>query len=297
MFSNYRLWLFIPSIILILSASSCPPSAEQTADSSLRLITHNVYYGFTKKPERKTQWLAWMQAQKPDIVCLQELNEYTPEQLQEEATSWGHAYSVLLKENGFPTGITSRYPLEDIVRTEEGFHHGLIRVKIRDMYLYCIHLHPSNWEFRIREMEKILADIATLPDDAPVMLAGDFNTFSLHDSIYYAHGLLEPFFAGLDSANAQAKNLREGKLDYTPLALLEAAGFTDMEHSFRGEDYTFTGTFPGLLVKEENHGARRRLDYIFVNDVLHSRVRRAEIIANDTTEVVSDHLPVVVDVE
>ncbi|MEZ4827741.1 MAG: endonuclease/exonuclease/phosphatase family protein [Bacteroidia bacterium] len=249
-----------------------------------------------QKPERKENWLAWMKAQTPDIVCLQELNEYTPEQLQADATSWGHGYSVLLKENGFPTGITSRFPIEDIQKTEEGFHHGLIRVKINDMYLYCIHLHPSNWEFRIRETQKILADIATLPKGTPVMLAGDFNTFSPHDSVYYSHGLLEPFFAGLDSANTQAKNLREGKLDYTPLTLLEAAGFTDMENSFRGEGYTFTGSFPGLLVKGENHGARRRLDYVFVNDVLRPRVHRAEIIADGTTEILSDHLPVVVDI-
>jgi hypothetical protein len=34
--------------------------------------------------------------------------------------------SALLKEDGFPTGITSRYPLEDIQRIKQGFHHGLM---------------------------------------------------------------------------------------------------------------------------------------------------------------------------
>ena len=75
-----------------------------------------------------------MNDQEADIVSLQELNEYNQAKLAEDAKSYGHAYSVLLKEEGFPTGITSRYPIEDVHRVTEGFHHGLLRVRIKGIY-------------------------------------------------------------------------------------------------------------------------------------------------------------------
>ena len=44
-----------------------------------------------------------------------------------------------------------------------------------------------------------------------------------------------------------------------------------------------------------DHGDARRLDYVFASPPLAKRVTRAEIIADDTTWVLSDHLPVIVD--
>ena len=74
------------------------PAAKQ--GRKLKLLSYNVWYGFTKKPERKANYLKFMQAQAPDVVSLQELNHYTPEKLAADARAWGHPYSVLLKENG-----------------------------------------------------------------------------------------------------------------------------------------------------------------------------------------------------
>ena len=142
-FMNPCTSIILASFILFSCARNQPQEAEK--QDTLRIITYNVWYGFTKVPERKGQWIEWMRQQKPDVVSLQELNEYTPDLLEEDAALWDHPYSVLLKEEGFPTGITSRYPIEDIHRYMEGFHHGLIRVNINGIYYYVIHLHPSNW--------------------------------------------------------------------------------------------------------------------------------------------------------
>lgn len=279
-------------IALCLYGCSGKPEKAQKSGEPLRLITYNVWYGFTIAPERKERWLEWMKAQDPDIVCLQELNEYTPETLAADAAYWGHPYSVLLKEEGFPTGITSRYPLEDVQRFLEGFHHGLLRAKIRDLYVYCVHLHPGNWETRIREVGLILDDTNTLPPGAPVILAGDFNTFSLSDSAYYAHGRLEPFFQGLDVRYENNNNLNQGKLDYTALSLLEEAGFTDLEVLFRNGDYRFGGSFPTRIEKDGEHGDLRRLDYVYVSPDLAKKTVWAGTIDNESTQLLSDHLPV-----
>lgn len=260
----------------------------------LKIITHNVWYGFTKVPERKETWMAWMNGQHPDVVILQELNEYTSRELAEDAESYGHPYSVLLKEEGFPTGITSRYPIEDTAIITEGFHHGLLRVRIQHIYFYAIHLHPSNWEFRRNEINQILGNMHELPHGSQVVLAGDFNTFSPLDSVYYSHGRMESFFNGRDSLFGE-KNLNNGRLDYTVIREVMDAGLVDLEAGLRTPSYHFSGSFPALADIEGVNGDQRRLDYVFASKNLATKVTKANIIASDTALILSDHLPVVIE--
>jgi len=287
---------FLASFLSVVFSCNQHKKAPEESNSNFRLVTYNVWYGFTQVPDRKSQWIQWMEEQRPDVVSLQELNEYTPDQLAEDAAKWGHPYSVLLKEDGFPTGVTSGYPIEDIHRFREGFHHGLLRVRINDIYFYIIHLHPSNWETRNREIDFIISDIRNLPPNSPVILAGDFNTFSPFDSTYYGHGELEPFFKARDEKYHEV-NLREGKLDYSVIQKLIEYGLTDLEYKMRPPDYQFTGSFPTLIEKEGDDGDLRRLDYVFVNKTLAGQATRAEIIADSITLKLSDHLPMIVDFE
>ncbi len=285
------LLLFSGSLFLLIG---CENKIDNTDTStSLKLITHNVYYGFTKVPERKQTWLEWMGNQQPDVVVLQELNEYTPDQLAKDAATWDHRFSVLLKEEGFPTGITSRYVIEDAQRYVDGFHHGVIRAKIKDIYFYVIHLHPSNWEVRHKEIDQILNNIKALPEGTPVVLAGDFNTFSPYDSLFYAHGRLEPFFAERDGTYSE-RNLNNNRLDYGVIQKLLNRKFLDLEYSKRNDRFEFPGTFPTLIPKEGEHGDLRRLDYVFTNEAFPGECKEATIIVNDTTQYVSDHLPIMV---
>lgn len=283
-------------VACVFSSFSCQSKKNNVnqASSNLRLISYNVWYGFTKVPERKQVWIDWMIEQDPDIVSLQELNGYTDEKLAEDARAYGHDYSVLLKEEGFPTGISSRYPIKEIQKVTEGFHHGLMRVRIEDIYIYVIHLHPSNWEVRKAEINLILQNIKALPPDSKLILAGDFNTFSPLDSAYYAHGRLVAFFNERDSLY-QEKNLNQGKLDYSVIQEILDFGLIDLEAGKRASTFNFRGSFPTLIEKEGEHGDQRRLDYVFASKNLAVKVSSAEIPATDTTLILSDHLPVVVD--
>jgi endonuclease/exonuclease/phosphatase family metal-dependent hydrolase len=284
------------TIALLAFFYSCNSNKKHTNQNSftLKIITHNVWYGFTKVPERKETWLAWIKEQSPDIVALQELNDYTPQKLAEDAKSYGHAYSALLKEDGFPTGITTRYPIEDIQKITDGFHHGLLRIKVRQIYFYVIHLHPSNWKTRKDEINQILRNIDELPSGSQVILAGDFNTFSSLDSVYYSHGRLEPFFDERDVLYNE-NNLNNGKLDYTVIQEIMDYGLIDLEAVSRTSSYSFSGSFPTSVEKEGEHGDQRRLDYVFTSKNLADKVTKAKIVANDTTLILSDHLPVLVE--
>lgn len=290
----------IPLLLLtiLIAGWGQPGWGADGSSDHLKIISHNVWYGFSRKPEpRYENWRRWMADQAPDIVSLQELNGYTPERLAEDAAAWGHRYSVLLKTDGFPTGVTSRYPITDVKRIREGMHHGLLRCRIRGLWIYVIHFHPSDFARRVEEAGHLREDIRSLPDPDPkIVLAGDFNGFSPLDRAHYTtDAKLNEFFEMLDQRD-RARNLNDGHLDYGGIEAIEAMGFVDLiaQHR-RGEDGAetpFVGTFPTALVSDENHGTDRRLDYVFVSGNLVERVVEAAILRDAVTEQLSDHIPV-----
>lgn len=170
--------------------------AFATTASRLTVLTHNVYHGFTRTdPAVRQRWREWIANLAPDVVSLQELVGFTPATLAADASAWGHAHTALLKEDGFPVGLTARRPLEDVVRLRDGFHHGAVRARVDGIVVYAVHLHPSDWHRRILEGQSLLRDVASLGPDARVVLAGDFNGFAPADrAAYEASPELIPFF-------------------------------------------------------------------------------------------------------
>lgn len=280
--------------LILIACTTLNALHAQTTPAPLKVISHNVWYGFTKKPQpRHEQWLKWMASQSPDVVSLQELNGYTATKLAEDAKQWGHDFTVLLKEDGFPTGLTSRFPITDVKRIREGMHHGAIRGRVQGLWIYVIHFHPSDHARRVEEAAIIKADIATLPDPNPrVVLAGDFNGFSPADRKQYdGNESLVAFFKRLDQAN-NANNLSNGKISYEGINAILDQGFIDTIDHKRSANAPFMGTFPAALVSDEDHGTDRRLDYVFVTPNLVDRIKHASILRDDVTERLSDHIPV-----
>jgi len=280
--------------------SPLPGEEGPESPTTLRILTHNVYMGFSKgNAAHHPRWREWVAEQKPDVTALQELNGYTTEKLAADAAAWGHPHSALLKEDGFPVGLTSRWPIEDVVRLRKGFHHGILRGRVRGVFVYAIHFHPSDWERRIQEAALLAEDIASLPaGDRPIVLAGDFNGFSPADREHYDHTpALVPFFASLDGRDPGARNLRDGRIDDGGIQAILDQGFVDLQASVRGVGGPFLGTFPSSLVRGEDHGPDRRLDYIFASASLAGRVKSVRLCRDDETALFSDHFPVMAELE
>ena len=270
---------------------------EDQPGATLRLLSHNVWYGFGKQPKRKAAWLKWVAAQQPDIVALQELNGYTAEQLDKDAAAWGHPHSALLKEDGFPTGLSSRFPITDVARILDGFHHGLLRCQTGGLTVYVIHFHPSDWSARIREARLLLEDVAKLPpaEQKKVVFIGDFNGFSPDERAHLEEGgELARFFTMLDKRNG-SNNLNEGKLDYRGIQAFLGAGYDDVVHRQRQAGSPYPGTFPTELRREEEMGRDRRLDYVFLPAGLAAKVISAEVVRDEVTAQLSDHYPIVLE--
>lgn len=58
-------------------------------ERNFKVITYNIWNGFDwgKDTVRRANLQLWMQNQMPDVVALQELCNYTPEKLDEDAKS------------------------------------------------------------------------------------------------------------------------------------------------------------------------------------------------------------------
>ncbi len=280
-------------LFLLIFSISFPLSTfcETQKERKIRVLTYNVWYGFTQKPERKSDWLAYVNSLKSDILALQELNGYTEDKLAQDAKSWGHAHTALLKEDGFPTGITSKFPIENLEKITDGYHHGMLSCKTGGLQIYVIHLHPGHWEIRHREIDLLLKTLKNHKTKEPVLLVGDFNTFSKHDKKYYDQTTdIIPFFRRLDQRWKSNRNLRNDRLDYSHLNKFEKAGYSDLIAERREK---FIGTFPTKLRPNEDNGPARRLDYFFANSELSKKCKLAKYLVNPKTDLLSDHYPAV----
>ncbi len=83
--------------------------AQSPLTSNLRIMTYNIWNGFDwgKDSIRKESTIEWIKSQKPDVLALQELCNYTEEMLKEDALKWGHQHVQLLKTHM----LSDHYPM------------------------------------------------------------------------------------------------------------------------------------------------------------------------------------------
>ena len=74
-------------ILLLFFFTSLVYSQEKVEGKSLKVISYNIWNGFDwgKDTARQEKVINWIDAQKPDVVALQELCAYTKEKLLNDA--------------------------------------------------------------------------------------------------------------------------------------------------------------------------------------------------------------------
>lgn len=272
----------VAGCVVVAACASTESSFERP--KRFRVISYNVLvaYGdyrvgnpYLPGADRKSNILRFLANERPDVVAFQELNGYTPELLLADAKTFGHEHAVMLKANGYPTGLTSRYPIEVVERKLGGMHHGLMRVRTGRIDFVVVHLWPFKGQERLREVTPALAMVARARDERrPVIMLGDFNAVSRIDV---------PLFNA--AAKARYRRLHwehdERRLPRTDvLDACAATGLVDVWGEHRGE----LATLP-----------LPRIDFILASTELAQRSIDARWIANDTVLKYSDHPAVVAD--
>ncbi len=274
--------LVLVMIAILLTSCSSEPAGKVVAESgapataTLRILNWNVLYGFNHANSIE-QGVAWIADQKPDVVALQELNGNTAESLQGLAAQWGHEHSVLLKQDGFPVGLTSTAPIEVIERRVEGFHHGYLHCRTHDMQLFVVHFWPGKDHEAAIVLDKIKL---LLEQNQDVVVAGDFNTHSRNDARYLA-------------SRTNVKPL------YDVVDLFESHGLVDLVHKHSPESlYSCPSpiTIPSWSSsREELESKRQRIDFVLADSRLAQYSVAADIRVSEELDGISDHYPVVVE--
>ncbi|MFT3706848.1 MAG: endonuclease/exonuclease/phosphatase family protein [Archangium sp.] len=150
----------------------------------------------------------------------------------------------------------------------------------RDVHVDVVHPSPGVTEAdRVEAFVPLLASIKR-----PYLMVGDLN--SLSDEDPYEHATL---VSQLRERVADPEALATRMLDRQLVASIRRAGLQDFAPPGRRH------TLPTRLPRRAIQGAKLRIDYVFGSAEF--RAHRVEVIENDQSDRVSDHYPVVADLE
>ena len=296
---------FFISLLLVFSALSA--SSQNTSSlerhwkkdvEKLRVISYNILDGFgwgKKDSDRQERLVAWIKGQDPEIVGLQELCGFNEQSLQVMALRWGHPYAVILKEGGYPVGITSKRPITIRRKITEGIGHGLLHAQTYGYEVLVTHLNPHNASKRHAEAAAIVTYIRENGLHRCILM-GDMNSHSPMDADYMeGHATrLQAKYGG-----AESKNLLNGEFDYTTISQYLSLPLIDVCQRYVAPASRLT--YPTrILMSESRHSEVRqltaeRLDYIFISPDLESELVDAFIFNGTDTDYLSDHYPIAMD--
>lgn len=269
-------WIMVFCAIGLVPARPAPPEAF-VPETKLRVLTYNVFVGFKDDAKRRARAVEWIAAQNPDVVALQELNEYTEAKLSEDARAWGHPYAELcITRSGYHLGLTSRKPIKNVhLIVKQGICHGMIHGQTHGIDFFVLHLAPQSEEIRIPETELVLAEIRGIQSpERPSILLGDFNSSSPLDAGYFRQ----------ESKHHPKFDVMTRYLD---------SGWRDLAYQHQGVLAEKQASVPTPLVKKDE--GFWRLDYILASTALAKKCVSANVVKGTETHLLSDHYPVMAD--
>lgn len=297
--------LIICSILLGLLSFSPAKGQDETFSAyerhwnpvyeKIRVISYNIFNGFDwgKDEDRIERFVSWIRSQDPEILAMQELCGFTQESLSVLAQQWGHPYTVILKENGYPVGVTSKKPIRLKTKMLENCGHGLLHVETYGYDILVTHLNPENTDKRRDEAKNIVRYIEEKSLDK-CLLMGDMNAHSPADADY-----METNSYRLLTEGRQNPNLLDGNFDYSVISCFLSLPLIDVCRSFVAPDKRTTFPSPILMNlsrhKEIRKQVSERLDFILVTPLVAKEVTDAFIFNGGDTDYLSDHYPVGID--
>jgi len=289
--------------LLILLSFLYLSSNSFSQQNNFKVITYNIWNGYDwgKDEDRRSRMNNWINDQSPSIVALQELCKYTSEKLEEDAKSWSHGYSVLLKTSGYSVGLTSKFPIEVKEKIMDDMHHGALHCKTNGIDVIVIHFSPGSYAKRREEVAIIIEKLEKVrKENDRYLVLGDFNSQTPIDAdLYDPDGA---FLTRLRESNKDkplSGNLFHNKLDYAVMSSLLAFPLIDVCQPFTkgmGE----RGSFPGQVLGEVNNETKeelisraQRIDYIMASPDLATKCLKAKVCNGKENYYLSDHYPVV----
>jgi len=295
-------WKTLTIMGLLISSwtisSQTKNTAENKGEKTLKIMSYNIWNGFDwgKDEDRHKKMISWIESKKPDVVALQELCGYTEEKLSKDAKEWGHNYTVILKTDGYPVGLTSSKPIILKEKARDGLWHGMLHAETWDIDFFVVHLSPSDRNFRYKEAGIIVEKISNIANEKYIVL-GDFNAHSPFDGDQDAknNNQLERTREG-DEKNEKYNNLLDGQFDYSTISTFLSFPMIDVTQRFVPVSERFTFPAKALIgiwqTSEEVEKNLHRIDYILTSLTMAKKCTNAFVFNQEDTALLSDHYPV-----
>lgn len=286
----------ITGLLLLVFLFSFRIMAQETNTPKTKIISYNIWNGFEKEANRKARFINWMNQQKPDIVALEELVGFTEKDLSELAASYGHPYVAIVKEEGYPVGLTSRKPIRVVKKQVEGYWHGMLHAQTYGLDIIVTHLSPFEWKFRLKEAE-MLTQYMQENQLKSCLIMGDLNAYSPFDAEEVeTHSELKKNMIQWDKEHPEYGNMRGDQFDYSVLSKFLSLGYADPIKRFVPASSRMSFPAATLYGWEWNDDRltilRERLDYILVSPDLAPKCINGFVHNGKDLEGISDHYPV-----
>ncbi|MBG0560251.1 endonuclease/exonuclease/phosphatase family protein [Actinoplanes aureus] len=230
-----------------------------------------------------------VQAERPDILALQELRDFHRYgRMHDFATAVGMTPHLARSVLGQPVAVLVRPPLRILRRSSVTWrlHHAAAIVEVATeagpLRVVSTHLNPFWPYLRMREARWLAARYA----GDRVLIAGDMNGLD-------PHGDHTEALAALPSMYRRRHLTPDGTPDTGAIAAFEAAGLVDL--------WPAAGAGPGETVPTTGLRGKEfgstRLDYLFAGPAVAAHARAMWVIRGGATEHASDHYPVTADFE
>jgi exodeoxyribonuclease-3 len=251
----------------------------------MRIATYNVNGINGRLPVL----LHWLDAVKPDVVCLQELK--APDEKFPASAIEGAGYGAIWHGQQRWNGVAILSRGSEPHETRRGLpgdpsdtHSRYIEAAVNGVIIGCLYLPNGNprpgpkFDYKMRWIERfeaLAAELITL--DAPVVIAGDYNIIPTDEDVYKPERWLDDALFAPEAKAAYARIVGQGWTD----ALRQIYP--------RERVYTFWKYFRGAFERD----AGLRIDHLLLNKPASKRLRAAGV---DRTvrswEKTSDHAPV-----
>lgn len=262
---------------------------KQNTQEKLTVLSYNILEGMkTDVSTKKQLFAAWVGIKNPDIFAIQEANGFTEETLATLAKSYGHNFSVLVKQTGYPVALTSKYPITAIERINTGMTHGFIIAKILDYNIVVLHLNPHNYEIRRAEIKIVLDKITANKATSKLLVMGDFNSYSALYTANFADGTLINTLKQKESATPGTKYLDNGKLEFKVQQSVLDFGLLDVIYQLEQKDPANAKII---------NPTKNKIDYIYASKDLMPSIVSGNFIKDDFTAKYSDHIPIIINLK
>ncbi|MEN6456818.1 MAG: endonuclease/exonuclease/phosphatase family protein [Prolixibacteraceae bacterium] len=284
---RYQIFSIVGMTIFLFCQPAC---AQKGTNQTFKILSYNVLYGLQKDSTIQAQYVEWVKKIKPDIVAYQEMCYFTQQTIESLASRYNQDYAVISKTGGFPTALSSRYPIVNVQKVVDNMWHAYIYANVNGIHVFVIHFSPHRLAKRRAEVKEILAHVALIPKNEKIVIMGDFNSLSPDDATSYSQKYLE-LRQKREIENTNNQNLDNEKLDYSVIQTMKDAGLKDAYRLFHNN---FKVSCPTKKYISNDAGGSR-IDFMWLNPAMAKHAISADYIHDADTDVMSDHYPLLVE--